>query len=332
MTDKNKPRLTAGHDRRAFLRTALGASAALAGFGLLRAEPATPRQRVLRLAHLTDVHVQPERKADQGMAACLRHVQEQKPKPDIILFGGDCVMDAFAAKRDRTQLQWELWKSVLKHENGLPIYNCLGNHDIWGWDKKKSEATGREADYGKRWGIDALAMPKRFYRFTKAGWHFIALDGVQPSVPPGKYAAYLDEEQLAWLKRELAAIPASEPILIWSHIPLVAATPLLEKRKSPHETLEVSPGWIHSDAGMIADLLAGFPNVKACLSGHLHQVDHVRVKGINYHCNGAVSGNWWKGLHDGFPEGYALLDLYSDGGYDCAYHAYGWQAVGDDGS
>ncbi|HMP02691.1 MAG TPA: metallophosphoesterase [Gemmatales bacterium] len=311
--------------RRGFLQAAAGATLGLASVGPLRAA-APDRQRVLRVAHLTDVHVQPERKADRGMIACLHHVQERQPKPDLILFGGDCVMDAFAARRDRTRLQWDMWQRVLRAENGVPHRAAIGNHDIWGWNQAKSEATGAEPDYGKNWAVEALAVPQRYYHFTQAGWHFIALDGVQPGERPGTYSAYLDEEQLDWLTGRLKSIPAQEPILIWSHIPLVSVMPLLSKRQTPTSKMEVGAGWVHTDAGLVAQLLGGFANVKLCLSGHLHLVDHCFVRGVNYHCNGAVSGSWWKGPNEGFPEGYAVVDLYSDGTYELEYVAYGWQA------
>jgi 3',5'-cyclic-AMP phosphodiesterase len=45
-------------------------------------------KRVLRIAHLTDVHVQPEKRAGEGLAACLNHVQQLPDKPDLILTGG----------------------------------------------------------------------------------------------------------------------------------------------------------------------------------------------------------------------------------------------------
>lgn len=313
-------------DRRGFLKGAALAALGMAGASPLRADPAAGKNRVLRVAHLTDVHVQPERRADQGMIACLRHVQEQRPKPDLILFGGDCIMDAFAAPRDRTTLQWNLWKQTLQSENSIPFKCAIGNHDIWGWNKQKSGASGEEVDFGKKWAVDALGLANRFYRFSQGGWHFIALDSVQPGAQPGSYSAYLDEEQWDWLKKELAALPKNEPVLLWSHIPLVSVMPLLSKRQQPTSKMEVGAGWVHTDAGRVATLLGEHPQVKACLSGHLHLVDHVRVRGVNYHCNGAVSGSWWKGPNEGFPEGYAVVDLYSDGSYDLNYLPYGWKA------
>ena len=314
-----------GFSRRNFLAATTG----LAG-GLILPHTSfavsSERQRVLRVAHLTDVHVQPELRADNGMAACLQHVQGRKQKPDLILFGGDQVMDAFEQTRDRTKLQWDLWSKVLKSEISIPTMACIGNHDIWGWNKAKSQATGSEVDFGKLWAVESLGIPHRYYSFAKAGWHFIALDGIQPGAKPDNYAAYLDEEQFDWLNRELAAVPKQTPILIWSHVPIVSAIPMLKKRPGPTAETTISSGTCHTDGGAIINLLAKYPNVKLCLSGHLHQVDHVQIKGVNFHCNGAVSGNWWRGIYEGFGEGYAIVDLFNDGSYKCEYVTYGWHA------
>jgi 3',5'-cyclic AMP phosphodiesterase CpdA len=309
-------------DRRSFLRATAGLAAGLALPSVAAAKH--DKKRVLRVAHLTDTHIQPELRAGEGVAACLSHVNGLKDKPELILTGGDHIMDAFAHKRDRTTLQWDLWKKTLQAGNSIPTTGCIGNHDIWGWSKKKSETTGDERDYGKKWAVEALGISNRFYSFDKAGWRFIALDSIQPGAKEGTYSAYLDEEQSAWLKKELAA--ATTPVLIWSHAPIVSAMPLLRKRQLATGDVSVSSGSCHTDAGELVDLFAKHPNVKACLSGHLHQVDHVRIKGVNFHCNGAVSGNWWRGKHDGFDEGYTIVDLFDDGSYTSEYVAYGWKA------
>src|SRR5690242_6826507 len=94
-------------------RQALGYGAALAVTSVLGSRvDAAERKRVLRVAHVTDVHVQPELRAPQGMAACLRHLQAQADKPEMILSGGDHVMDCVRQTRERTGVQWDLWKRI----------------------------------------------------------------------------------------------------------------------------------------------------------------------------------------------------------------------------
>ena len=46
------------------------------------------RKRTLRLAHMTDMHVQPELSAGEGMAAALKHVQSIPDPPELIFTGG----------------------------------------------------------------------------------------------------------------------------------------------------------------------------------------------------------------------------------------------------
>lgn len=312
-------------------RSFLGLFASTGAFGLwpraLRANEPTPAQRVLRVAHLTDVHVQPERRAPEGMAACLRHIQQLSDKPGLILTGGDHVMDCVRQPRDRTRVQWDLWKRIVVDENTIPVQSCIGNHDIWGWNKSKSGATGGEPDYGKKWACDVLGLGKTYYSFSRSGWHFIALDGVQPREIEGEFCGYLDDEQYDWLQRDLAGTPASRPILIWSHIPIISAlATLINPERSLTQDISIEAGHVHADAAKILALLVRYPNVKACLSGHLHRVEHVEFKGIHFHCNGAVSAAWWRGKNDGFAEGYALVDLFADGSHHVQYVPFGWQA------
>src|SRR4051812_31533068 len=123
-----KPMNNENHEitRRQMMKFA-GAVAGLGGLALAgkssgQSAPAQPtRSRAIRIAHLTDIHVQPELKADQGLIACLHHVQNLKDRPELILTGGDCVYDSFEAENTRTQLQWDLWQSAFKNECSIRV-------------------------------------------------------------------------------------------------------------------------------------------------------------------------------------------------------------------
>src|SRR5262245_619880 len=101
-----------------------------------RHAPHPESKRVFRIAHLTDIHVQPEKDAPRGMARALQHAQNLADKPDIIFNGGDSIMDALGADKARTKTQWQVWQSVLRNECSLPVEHCIGNHDVWGWEAK----------------------------------------------------------------------------------------------------------------------------------------------------------------------------------------------------
>ncbi len=316
--------------RRAFLGTslALGTGLLIPSGGFVRplqlnAEDVSARQRALRLAHITDVHVQPERGAVEGMTTALHHVQGLDDPPQLLLNGGDAVMDTLAADAARTDLQWKLWHQVLQDECSLPLEHCIGNHDVWGWDKQPSGTTGSEDAWGKQRALDALNLKQRYRSFDKAGWHFVILDSIFPDAEDA-YIARLDDEQFTWFADDLAQCDANTPVVVVSHIPILSVAYIEFSRE-----LAAKPsrrrGAKHTDAKRIVDLFKQHPNVKLCISGHLHLLERLEYSGVTYICSGAVSGYWWKGDHATTDEGYSVIDLYKDGSFDQHYVAYGWK-------
>jgi 3',5'-cyclic AMP phosphodiesterase CpdA len=281
-------------------------------------------KRGVRIAHLTDIHVQPELRGGEGMSACLRHVNGLADKPDLIVTGGDQVFDSFDQGFERTQKLWEMWRSCFKNDNGVPAQHVLGNHDIWGWNKKKSKCTGEEAKYGKILACEMFERDRSYTSFDQGGWHIVLLDSVQPK--GDGYLGKLDDEQYSWLEQDLKA--NSAPVVVFSHIPIFAACVFNDgaKKKDDPDNWQVSGGLMHSDALKIRKLFQKHANVKLCVSGHIHQRDRVEFNDVTYICDGAVSGRWWKGRNEGCDEGYGLIDLYSDGTFRHNYQTYGWKA------
>ncbi len=312
--------------RRDLLRYA-GAAALLAGgqsTGLLAADTPRPAggRRALRIAHLTDVHVQPERKAGEGLSACLHHIQEQA-KPELIIGTGDAIMDSMEADEARVKTQWDMWQRVWKSECSLPSEHCIGNHDVWGIHKAGSKTTGNEPLYGKQWVMSNNHWEKPYRSFDRAGWHFIALDSI--TVLENGYSGKLDDEQFAWLSDDLGRVDARTPVLVFSHIPLLSAAAFYDGQHEKNGDWKVSGGIMHIDARRLKDLFKKHPNVKLCLSGHLHLVDRVDYLGVSYLCNGAVCAGWWKGNHQECESGYGVIDLYADGTFENQYVTYGWK-------
>jgi 3',5'-cyclic AMP phosphodiesterase CpdA len=283
------------------------------------------RKRSLRIAHLTDIHVQPERGAEKGMEAALEHAQGQSDKPDLIFTGGDLIMDAFGADEARTKVQWDIFTRVLKSTVEVPIEHTIGNHDVWGWgNRSKFEKDSR---FGKRWACDVLGLDKPYRSFDRAGWHFIVLDSTFPK-GTGEYTARLDDEQFEWLQSDLKATPAETPIFVISHIPILAVCAMFDGENEKTGNWVIPGAWVHIDARRIKDLFRKHPNVKVCISGHEHLIDQVVYNGVTYFCNGAVSGAWWGGDYHECTYGYAQVDLFDDGSFENRYVPYGWKTVG----
>jgi Icc protein len=292
----------------------LKASAAIAGAALLPdlAIASEPKKKPLRFAFMSDFHIKPGKVQEEGTAKALHHVQLLNDKPEFIINGGDAIMDALAVDKVKTKEQFDLFNTALKQENSLPIYHCIGNHDVWGWFIKENRPE-KDPGYGKAWVVEEFNMPKRYYSFTKGRWHFIVLDSTQNN-PAGGYIALVDEEQLAWLKTELQNVPSSTHICLVSHIPILSiCAGLFFNKTEANGDLKIQRNLMHSDFLTLNSIFLKYPNIKAAISGHIHMQDEVNYNGITYYCNGAVSGNWWGGAFNGFDPAYAVFEFYEDG-------------------
>ena len=318
-------------DRRGFLQQAgatltLGDLSGLAPANIQAAAPTNSRRRrVLRAAHLTDIHVGPENHASEGLVTVLRHAQAQLDKPELLLFGGDCIGDALWTPKAQVMTQWEIWRKAIAEEVKTPAGYCIGNHDIFGWNQHDDPQLPHDPIFGKAYAMECLGLKERYYSFDRAGWHFVVLDSMERNRAGEQgYIARLDDEQFAWLERDLAATSVATPVCVLSHIPILGAAAFLDGDNATTGTWVVPGAWMHIDARRLKDLFHKHPNVKVCLSGHLHMEDDLTYLGVRYLCNGAVCGGWWKGRHQEFRPAYALLDFYDDGSVE--NQLVSWQA------
>jgi len=96
---------------------------------------------------------------------------------------------------------------------------------------------------------------KSWYSFDQAGVHFVGLNNVL-NFKAGALAA-LGDEQLAWMKNDLAGVSHSTPVVVLAHIPLW--------------TIWERWGWGTADSAQAMALLRPFGSVTV-LNGHIHQV------------------------------------------------------------
>lgn len=270
------------------------------------------KKKPLRFAHISDIHVKPGSIPETGMTKALHHVQQSPFRPSFIMNTGDSIMDALEADKNKVQAQWDIFTTILKKENSLPIQHAIGNHDIWGWFVKENKPDNDRL-YGKQWVKDILQLNERYYSFEKGNWTFIVLDSTQLN-SAGGYIAYVDEPQMAWLKQTLAATPKEQFICMVSHIPILSVcSGLFFNKTETNGDLLTKRNLMHTDFFALKNLFKNYPNIKCCISGHIHLQDEVEYLGIKYYCNGAVSGNWWGGAFQDFAPAYAIMELYPDG-------------------
>jgi 3',5'-cyclic AMP phosphodiesterase CpdA len=283
---------------------------------------ADARKPALRAAHITDVHITKDRESPAGVEALFAHMFKNKATaPEIVLNTGDTVM-ALDGKVSGAKAaeQIALWKAAVKAVP-VPIYACLGNHDVWDGLEPTQEIPAEKKGFGLMTGV--LGMPAPYYSFNKGGWHFISLNSVCNWPKYGD----LTKEQFDWLKEDLAKTPKETPVCVLSHLPIVSVTSSLygSGQKKPDGVL-IPKVWQHLDCWEISEVFRAYPNVKLCLSGHMHTQDRVEYRGVWYICGGAASGAWWNGSEYGFPPCYGAIDFHADGTFEYRFVDYGWKA------
>lgn len=286
--------------------------------GLSAANPIIQHpKRVLRIAHLTDIHMQPNLIAAHGFRKCLHHLQELDIKPDFIVNGGDVVMGSKNATPEKSEKEWAAYQRIITGENSLPVYTCVGNHDIL----VKRESITSFSD-GKTRAMDKLGQAKAYYSFDRNDWHFIVLDSVQEKCVGHGYTASLGEAQMDWLEKDLQKTSAETPVMVISHIPILSACVFLDGQNVRKDDWHVPGGWMHTDCVELVELFYKHKNIRLAVSGHIHLHDQVVYNGITYFCNGAVCGDYWFGKTRQTKAGYAVIDLFSDGSFTNHYITY----------
>ena len=133
----------------------------------------------------------------------------------------------------------------ITRESGLETFFVPGEHDVL--DEENGEAyRDRYAKQGQGDG---------WYAFDHSGVHFIALVNVMSLKAGG--AGSFGPAQLAWLKADLAGRRHSQPIVVFTHVPMW--------------TVYQDWGWGTDDAAEALSYLKPFGSVTV-LNGHIHQI------------------------------------------------------------
>lgn len=278
----------------------------------------------LRIAHLTDMHVRPESQDGAGYVQALESLKKLDPPPAFVVTGGDHVMDVMFTDKAKADAQWDLYQRILGESTRLKVYPVVGNHDVFGWGTKEGvdEST---PGFGKAMALERLGLDRTYYSFDAGGWKIIVLDNITRR--GGTYFGELDPEQTEWLTGELKSA-AGKPVCVFSHIPIASICAFFfyySRKEGPKEFWRIGDNLMHRDSKPLIQLMAA-NNVKLCVSGHIHLLDHVKYMGVNFICDGAVSGSWWHGPFQECLEGYGVFDLFPNGTFEHRYVTYGWKA------
>jgi 3',5'-cyclic AMP phosphodiesterase CpdA len=132
--------------------------------------------------------------------------------------------------------------------SGLDTHTVPGEHDVL---EDGGAAFVARFQKGAKQGTPGGG----YYSFDQGGVHFVGLNNVVELKSGGMGS--LGAAQLAWLAADLNARPASQPVVVFAHVPLW--------------TVYAPWGWGTEDAAQALALLARFGSVTV-LNGHIHQV------------------------------------------------------------
>jgi len=247
--------------------------------------------------HFTDLHIQPELHAAQGCAKAVARINALKP--DFAISGGDLVFDAAEAGFPRAKQLFDLYAETLKPLR-MPVHTVVGNHDVFGVSSQ-SGVPQTDAHYGKKMFEERIGP--RYRSFQHQGWHFVLLDSIGTKQDGRDFQGWIDEEQMAWLKRDLAEMRPGTPLVLVTHVPL--ASGVLQLVKDPWKTAQT---YLVGNAREVLELVKPY-RPKAVLQGHTHIRETLLYDDCQFITSGAVCGNWWKGAREGHPEGFGVLTV-----------------------
>lgn len=263
---------------------------------------------------ITDIHLQPERNAVEGFKQAINEIN--KINPDMVITGGDLIYDALGVSFERADSLYNLYNETIKLINA-PVYNTIGNHEIFGWNEK-SGVQREHPEFGKKMYENRIG--KTFYSFEHKGVKFFILDSIEEVPEGGKYFGYIYDEQIHWLKNELISTDNLTPIIISTHIPFITSFSQIKAGSQK----ENERGLVVENSKEVLDLFSSH-NIKLFLQGHLHYFEDLNIQNkTSFITGGAVSARWWRGPNDGMEEGFLIVKLIGDEIFT-EYFDYGWE-------
>jgi 3',5'-cyclic-AMP phosphodiesterase len=245
--------------RRQFLKCMAWAGAGtlwLMKGGVLHAHPlsdgaeAATKDASFSFAQISDSHIgfhkAPNMDVGATFKASLALVKKQKPA--FVMHTGDLT---HLSKPE----QFDALSGLVQDANVGRVFYVPGEHDVIG---------DNGAEFFRRFG--ERQQSGGWYSFDQGGVHFVALINVLNLKAGG--LGSLGNEQLAWLKNDLAGLSSETPVVIFAHMPLWSIYPQW--------------GWGTDDSAEAISYLRRFGSVSV-LNGHIHQIQQ-KVEGtITYY-------------------------------------------------
>ena len=167
------------------------------------------QRKSIFFVQISDSHIGFNKEANKDVTATLQEavskVNALPQSPALVLHTGDITQLAKAEEFDTAN-------EVLKGLKTNRVFYVPGEHDV---------ATDNGAAYLQRYGKGTKGGG--WYSFDHSGVHFIGLVNVLNLKAGG--LGSLGADQIAWLKKDVAGLPSSTPIVLFAHVPLWTVYP-----------------------------------------------------------------------------------------------------------
>jgi 3',5'-cyclic AMP phosphodiesterase CpdA len=218
------------------------------GGGTAHAAAADPG--ALHFVQLSDSHIGFTGTANTDVtgsfAGAIEQVNQLPVRPDFVMHTGDLTHLS-------TPEQFDQVKQMMTGLRTPRVFTVPGEHDSVDDHGEKYRAALGLGGGGNGW-----------YSFDVKGVHALALVNSLSLEKLG----HLGQDQLDWVRDDLAGRSSDTPIVVFSHIPLFAMYPQW--------------GWGTDDATQVLSLLRRFSSV-TCLNGHVHQVFSMTDGNVTFH-------------------------------------------------
>jgi len=251
-----------GVDRRGFLQCMTWAGTGLLwsvtggvlssrALGVGAAEAKTPSAS-FNFVQISDSHIGFKGEANKDVMgsfeAAIARIKTLDPKPAFIIHTGDIT-------HTQKPGAFDIVTEALKGAGADQTFYIPGENDVFadgGTEYLSRFAAGRP---GHGW-----------QSFDYQGVHFVGLINVLNFKAGG--LGNLGLEQLAWLKRDVAGLSHSTPVVVYAHVPLWSVYPKW--------------GWVTDDGAQALEYLRPFGAVTV-LNGHIHQIMQKVEGNITFH-------------------------------------------------
>ena len=202
-------------------------------------------------------------------------------KPDFVIITGDLVKDALRVPETEARGVFQLFQSEIG-KMATPVWCIPGNHENFGIERQLSLVSPQNPLYGRK--MYRFYFGPDYYSFNYGGCHFIGLNSL--SFDDLYYYGHIDSTQIEWLKRDIAVLPPSTPIITFQHVPFFSGGLSMENYKDNgfDRTVEWENGTLQyrhvvSNAQEVLAILSPH-NYPLALAGHHHMQQKFTMEGV----------------------------------------------------